>query len=97
MQTHHTPAPWVFEESTKTIRSKPENYWIASMNSWDGAINHEVNARLIAAAPELLEALDDCAGVLQSIENQLSGKSVAVTAVLEKARAAIKKTEGVQS
>jgi len=27
------------------------------MDSWDGAINNEANARLIAAAPELLAAL----------------------------------------
>jgi hypothetical protein len=52
------------------------------------------NARLMAAAPDMLEALNDCAGVLQSIENQLKGKSFAVTAVLKKARAAIAKAEG---
>ena len=44
---------------------------------------------LIAAAPDLREALEDCAGVLQSIENQLKGRSMAVTAVLKKARAAL--------
>jgi len=49
---------------------------------------------LLAAAPDMLEALNDCAGVLQSIENQLKGKSFAVTAVLKKARAAIAKAEG---
>lgn len=27
------------------------------MNSWDGAEDHQANARIIAAAPELLEAL----------------------------------------
>ena len=54
MNTKHTPAPWRYEPGTKTIRSVPANYWIASMDSWDGAANHEANARLIAAAPELL-------------------------------------------
>lgn len=48
---------WRYEESTKTIRSIPENYWIATMDSWDGAVNHAANSRLIAAAPELLAAL----------------------------------------
>src|SRR3990167_4908558 len=51
-----TPGPWRYEEVTKTIRSVPSNYWLATMDSWDGAINNEANARLIAAAPELLEA-----------------------------------------
>jgi len=27
------------------------------MNSWDGAENHQANARIIAAAPDLLAAL----------------------------------------
>jgi hypothetical protein len=58
MQTY---SPWRFEESTKTIRSIPQNHWIASMDSWDGAENHAANARLIAAAPDLLAALQDLA------------------------------------
>ena len=48
---------WTYEAATKTIRSVPENYWIASMDSWDGAVNHEANSHLIAAAPDLLTAL----------------------------------------
>lgn len=48
---------WQYEASTKTIRSVPENYWIATMDSWDKAVDHEANAKLIAAAPELLHAL----------------------------------------
>lgn len=48
---------WRYEPSTKTIRSVPENYWIASMDSCEGAVDHEENARLIAAAPMLLSAL----------------------------------------
>ncbi len=51
-EAKHTPGPWVYEAGTKTIRSKPANYWLATMNSWDGAVNNEANARLIAAAPE---------------------------------------------
>lgn len=57
MTSQHTPGPWRFERGTSTIRSEPANYWLASMNSFDGAVNHEANARLIAAAPDLLEAL----------------------------------------
>ena len=58
VETKHTPGPWKFEDSTKTIRSATENYWLASMDSWDGAVNHAANARLIAAAPEMLRALE---------------------------------------
>lgn len=49
---------WRYEAPSKTIRSVPENYWIATMDSWDGAVDHEANAKLIAAAPELLHALN---------------------------------------
>lgn len=58
MSKQHTPGPWKYEASTKTVRSIPSNYWIATMDSWEGAVNHEANARLIAAAPDLLEALE---------------------------------------
>jgi hypothetical protein len=54
----HTPGPWKFEKETSTIRSEPANNWLATMDSWDGTINNEANARLIAAAPKLLEALE---------------------------------------
>jgi hypothetical protein len=57
MNAKNTPGPWRFEASTKTIRSEPANYWLASIDSWDGAVDHQANARLIAAAPELLECL----------------------------------------
>ena len=53
----NTPGPWRYEPETKTIRAVPSNYWLATMDSFDGAVDHVANARLIAAAPELLEAL----------------------------------------
>ena len=48
---------WKYEPETRTIRSVPSNHWVASMNSWDGAEDHQANARIIAAAPDLLAAL----------------------------------------
>ena len=53
----HTPGPWRYSPGSNTIRSAKENYWIASIDSWDGQVNNQANAKLIAAAPELLEAL----------------------------------------
>lgn len=55
--THHTPGPWKYEPETKTIRSQKTNYWLATMDSWDGAVNHHANASLISAAPEMFSAL----------------------------------------
>ena len=47
------------------------------------------NAQLIAAAPELLEALEDCYTVLQSIQKQIDCNAVNI--VCENAEKAIKK------
>lgn len=44
----------------------------------------------------LVEALEDCEGVLDSVNRQLSGRSIAVLAVLEKARTALKRAREVQ-
>jgi len=43
-----------------------------------------------AERAELLDALQDCAGVLDSINRHVAGTSIAVIAVLEKAQSAIK-------
>jgi hypothetical protein len=59
MDAKHTPGPWEYNEQTKTIRSKKENFWLATMDSWDGSVNNAANARLIAAAPDLLAALEN--------------------------------------
>lgn len=58
-----------FEPSTKTIRSVPENYWLASMDSWDGAIDHGAMALIFAAAPDMLVALKNALPWLIKAEN----------------------------
>lgn len=73
---------WRYETETKTIRSVPENYWITTMTSFEGAVDHEANARLIAAAPELLEAIEHVLRV-----QAVKGKEVqALVDVIRKAR-----------
>ena len=62
----HTKGPWRYEKATQTIRSMPENYWLATMDSFEGAVTHEANARLIASAPELLEALEAAVAQLEA-------------------------------
>lgn len=62
---------------------------VIKANNFGGTAQDQANARLIAAAPAMAEALEDCAGVLRSIEDQLKGKSIAVTRILAKAREAL--------
>lgn len=101
----HTPKTWRHEESTKTIRSVPGNHWIATMDSWDGACNHHANARLIAAAPELLEALMTAKHYMDCLDKETGDEKVQEDLVV--VRAAITKatvstisggepTEGIQ-
>lgn len=52
-----TPTAARYEASTRTIRSVPENYWLASMDSWDGAVDSGATARIFAVAPEMLNVL----------------------------------------
>lgn len=68
MTTKHTPGPWIWTDRFYTMSGEPcmtllgdnESYGILCTdgisNSPQG-IGNEANARLIAAAPELLEAL----------------------------------------
>ena len=64
MQTKHTPGPWAFRQDSRNIVSTPDNqgrYVTIGQLSESLFITdpeHAANARLIAAAPELLAALD---------------------------------------
>jgi hypothetical protein len=58
----HTPGPWRYDASTKQIRTLDENSsrFSGELIGAVSPLNPEMpdNARLIAAAPELLEALE---------------------------------------
>ena len=82
----HTPGPWIvtgFDKEFKdqiNIQDDERGYYVAAAISCQA---QEANARLIAAAPELLEAL----------KNFVDGCSVSVDAFAV-ARAAIAKATG---
>jgi hypothetical protein len=99
----HTPGPWAFSTSTNgwsyTINifqadnATPTDGWsdvgyiIKTCEGEQQAIQH-ANARLIAAAPELLEALKD---MLDGHEDACTGYGEGAA---DKARAAIAKATG---
>jgi len=91
-----TPGPWIYEESTKTIRAVPSNYWLASMDSFDGAVDHAANARLIAAVPALLRALEAVAVAIAagSLEKRIDFEN---PCTMETVRAAIRAAKGDKS
>lgn len=67
MNTKHTPAPWTVNPKAKT-NIRHGNLTIANCSSThDGSREEEeiANAKLIAAAPELLEALQDLTWLIE--------------------------------
>jgi hypothetical protein len=97
----HTPGPWFYlkgdEWSHSVVTQHGElpdgsqSYWtVASINK-QREPEHEANARLISAAPDLLEALDLAFKVLQRLpEDCVMGDHP----VWAKTRAAIAKATG---
>ena len=97
MSNKHTPAPWIsmheeYDPETKwaiDIRNnKPyadkDSQWIASVHTqFQGDEIGIANAKLIAAAPELLEALQSFPGLI--------GSEQELTLWVEVAKAAIRK------
>ena len=70
----HTPGPWMVEPlGSDCFEVKCEcGYFIATCHDGvRGARNADVNARLIAAAPELLDALDGLAAQVRPLWAEL--------------------------
>lgn len=97
MDTKHTPGPWFFKASGLggfEILDMPDCWDAAVLCSrfqWERRRDESVaNGRLMAAAPDLLAALKQCAGVLSG-EDMSKGSLIAA---LEVALAAMKKATG---
>ena len=97
--TKHTPGPWEssrenysFLKRELTIFSITTNDCVAKLPSaW---VNKQANARLIAAAPELLEALDFCLSAMGAALVTGDVNSPTMQKARKAARAAIAKAEG---
>lgn len=85
LQAAHTPGPWItdYMERECWIGSDPIQDLVCSVERIGPKSEYLANARLIAAAPELLEALQ---GVLRVADRK--------TTEFDAARAAIKKAGG---
>ena len=59
--SNHTPGPWLIVSTyVRTAINTAQGIHVAMVNWWKGISvkEHEANARLIAAAPDMLEALE---------------------------------------
>ena len=91
MQTKHTPGLWTAEAKdlggevpSWRVYNDPEGQEVARVHRWNGK-EDEANARLIAAAPDLLDALTDLIGGCGKEGDLFSSTA------MDKARAAIEK------
>ena len=100
--SNHTPGPWFVEDNDRAISSNAATD-IALVNmaniryGWDGpdfltASHRAANAQLIAAAPELLEALKYCRNKIAFMQE--FGEWYSPERAIEKADAAIAKATG---
>ena len=97
--TQHTPGPWV-DIGPNIYESGPPFNWVATVQT-SNKPDWEANARLIAAAPELLEVLGDVLPWLEKAEAEGVFENCAAPKggqrAINRARAAIAKATGVQS
>lgn len=98
MSTAHTPGPWqydTFEGGPVAAIVEPDGTHIADISTLLNSTAHSalaVNARLIAAAPELLAALQALVGEADLGELDHDDDT---RALLDTARAAIERATGV--
>jgi len=67
--TTHTPGPWLLDEAPMETGDLTDWYCVTNA-TFDADVAHavtEADARLIAAAPELLAALEDAAAQLRTL------------------------------
>ena len=92
----YTPGPWVAKAGLSnwdiTTPYGQTSLIIARINTH--RVEQAHNARLIAAAPELLEALKALMGHDDKMQVAIGGNPRYVDAFMERARAAIAKAEG---
>lgn len=90
-ETAYTNGPWVVSGRTATcIRTEDQEQRIAYIETADNDFETCIaNARLIAASPELLEALKVCINVMELVDGEND-----CSRGIDAAEAAIAKAEG---
>jgi len=84
-RTKRTPGPWT------AVDLGGNHYAVAEQSTGIGLLFNEANSRLLAAAPDLLAALEDWV----RLEDEGPSKSgISLLSLYQRARAAIRKAEG---
>jgi len=107
MNAQHTPGPWRVESINydgdggilvRCNRNNSRNHCIANVwgakNARDPDAEGQANARLISAAPELLEALEELRSAVIDLDQDEECSVTHCENLIRKARAAIAKAKG---
>lgn len=99
MSGGHTDGPWQLDEYTGCVYGPGEDPDPIQTVGAGGPPEQQANARLIAAAPDLLEALSDCREALEGLQGDTLGRHPAHgyyyrDELLAKVRAAIATAKG---
>lgn len=97
MNTEHTPGPWSRADSVVVTTMETHHYmtWIANCSvGGAGSSEQLANARLVAAAPELLDALKDAIELIESLDGK--DNSCAPMTDISDLRAIVAKATGVK-
>jgi hypothetical protein len=86
----HSPGPWRIVDNNNWLIYDRDGKAVFQLEDDGSPIFHSYNARLIAAAPELLEIVRHFADVIPSLETS----TVAERHDLKRARALIRRIEG---
>lgn len=96
MMSKHTPGPWKVDTQIESpchciVVAPTSSRWIASIGDRPLGEEGQSNARLIAAAPELLEALEACERRLRRVNNSFGHEE---WKEVKQAQSALKKARG---
>lgn len=91
----HTKGPWKMTMGTKTCAVKQEGSlgYLCEMSDYDRG-EQVANAQLIAAAPDMLEALQEIMVIAIHLRNQGALAELDAGAFVERASIAIRKAKG---
>lgn len=93
----HTPGPWFASRKYEVgprSDADDQSFGMIVPLAYAYGVNREANARLIAAAPDLLEALGELMEWEEEIAADLGVHTSSAKPMLAKARAAIAKAKG---
>ena len=98
MNAKHTPGPWTARHTPSRVPSVPDLWcidWSKDQEEVAEIVHGEADARLIAAAPDLLEALEELRSAIIDLDQDEDGSVNLLENAIRKARLAIAKARGV--